>query len=58
MAIESDGTFTETIAFTDEAAAREGEQMEMPAEIGSEFESSIADVEYIDLHRPWFATHR
>jgi hypothetical protein len=58
LAIESDGTFTETIAFTDEAAAREGEQMEMPAEIGSEFESAIADVEYIDLHRPWFATHR
>jgi len=58
LAIEGDGTFTETIAFTDEAAAREGEQMEMPAEIGSDFESSMADVEYIDLHRPWFATHR
>lgn len=58
LAIEGDGTFTETIAFTDEAAAREGEQMEMPAEIGADFESAMADVEYIDLHRPWFATHR
>ncbi len=30
IAIEADGTFTETVAFTDEAAAREGEQTRMP----------------------------
>ncbi len=33
LAIEPDGTFTETIAFTDEASARSGEQLEPPAEI-------------------------
>ena len=30
LAIEADGTFTETIAFTSEAEARAGEQKEMP----------------------------
>ncbi len=30
LAIEDDGTFTETIAFTSEASAREGEGKAMP----------------------------
>ena len=29
-AIEADGTFIETVAFSDEASARRGEQVEMP----------------------------
>ena len=33
LAIEADGTFTETVAFTDEASARAGEKMEPPAEV-------------------------
>ena len=33
LAIEPDGTFTETVAFTDEASARKGEQLEPPADI-------------------------
>ena len=33
IAIEADGTFTQTVAFTTEAAAREGEAKEMPAEM-------------------------
>jgi hypothetical protein len=58
LAIESDGSFVETIAFTDEAAARKGEQLEMPAEVMADLDAAMDDVEYIDLHRPWFATHR
>ena len=58
FAIEPDGTFTETVAFTDEAAAREGEKKEMPADMQADFESAMADVEFLDLHHPWFASHR
>jgi hypothetical protein len=57
LAMESDGTFLETVAFTDEASARKGEQTEMPAEMGADFEAAMTDVEYLDLHHPWFATH-
>lgn len=58
LAMEPDGTFIETVAFTDEASARKGEQTDMPAEMQSEFESAMTDVEYLDLHHPWFAAHR
>ena len=58
MAIEDDGTFTETVAFTDEAAARQGETMQMPESVVKRMEDSMADVEFIDLHQPWFASHK
>lgn len=58
LAMERDGSFVETIAFTDEASARKGEQQDMPADVASELQSVMADVEYLDLHHPWFATHR
>ncbi len=58
LAIEADGTFTETIAFTDEASARAGEQREMPADMRDDLASAMTEVEYIDLHRPWFASRR
>ena len=54
LAIEADGTFTETVAFTDEASAREGERKEMPAEVRETLESVMKDTEFIDLHHPWF----
>ncbi len=56
LAIEADGTFIETVAFTDEASAREGERKEMPAEIGSELGSLMHDAQFLDLHQPWFAS--
>jgi hypothetical protein len=56
LAIEPDGTFTETVAFTSEDAARQGEQMEPPAEMRSELEYAMADAQFYDLHRPWFAS--
>ncbi|MGA9746620.1 MAG: hypothetical protein WBQ50_04110 [Nocardioides sp.] len=61
FAIEPDGTFIETVSFTDEAAAREGESKAMPAS-GPEhdrlkaFWESIHDVEFKDLHQPWFTS--
>ncbi len=54
LAIEADGTFTETIAFTSEAEARAGESKEMPTEVADTLENAIHDVRYLDLHSPWF----
>jgi hypothetical protein len=58
LAIEEDGTFTETVAFTDEASARKGESMDMPSEVREALESAMRDVTYVDLHHPWFETAR
>jgi hypothetical protein len=58
MAMEPDGTFVETVAFTSEDDARHGEQAEMPDEVRADLQSAMADVEYLDLHQPWFASHR
>lgn len=61
FAIEEDGTFTETVAFTDEAAAREGESRAMPIagamhDAMVKLDHMIHDVQYRDLHSPWFAS--
>jgi len=52
-ALEDDGSFTTTIAFTDEASAREGEKNSSPPE---EFQALMRDVRYFDLRDPWFAS--
>jgi hypothetical protein len=58
IAIEPDGTFIETVAFTDEASARAGEGKEMPAELADlARESSMEGESYLDLHHPSFVTH-
>lgn len=54
LAIEGDGTFTETVAFTDEASARRGEQMEMPEEMRSRMDAAMHDVSFLDLRHPFF----
>jgi hypothetical protein len=56
LAIEEDGTFIETIAFTDEESARRGEQVPMPDDVRQAMESAMHDVTYVDLHHPWFAS--
>ena len=61
LAIEEDGTFIETVFFTSEAAAREGESKAMPTagrarEILEDFDRHTHDVKYLDLHQPWFAS--
>lgn len=55
LAIEPDGTFTETVAFASEEAARAGEQVEPPAEVRQELEYAMKDAKFYDLHNPWFA---
>lgn len=58
LIIEDDGTFTETIAFTDEAAARRGEQMDMPMDMSADWQAALgSEPKFSDLHRPWFARH-
>lgn len=54
LAIEPDGTFTETVAFTSEEAARAGEQMEPPENVRVELEYAMQGATYYDLHHPWF----
>jgi len=54
LALESDGTFFETIAFTDEESDRKGEQLEPPAEMRAELESMMAGATFYDLPDPWF----
>jgi len=58
LAIEPDGTFTETVAFTDEASARAGEQVAPPPEVMAELEYAMQGATFYDLHHPWFQTHR
>jgi len=59
LAIEDDGTFTETIAFTSEDDARKYEaNAPMPAEMQAEMEAVMHDVTYMDLHRPFFSSKK
>ena len=53
FALADDGTFTNTVAFTDEASAREGEKNSSPPEGMQEL---MGDLKYYDLRDPWFAS--
>jgi hypothetical protein len=60
IAIDADGFFTETVAFTSEDEARKGEAKEMPAEMSKLYNdemSQLEDLKFLDLHKPAFA-HR
>jgi hypothetical protein len=54
LAIEADGTFTETVAFTTEEAARSGEQMEPPPDAREAMAEAMRDARFFDLRHPWF----
>jgi hypothetical protein len=54
LAIEDDGTFIETVFFTDEKSAREGEKVEPPKEIQEVLEPLMMNARFYDLHHPWF----
>ncbi len=61
FAIEPDGTFTETVAFTDEAAARASENQAVPEsgplhDAMASWQQMAQDLSFIDLHQPWFAS--
>jgi hypothetical protein len=49
-----DGTFTETVAFADEAAARAGERVEPPEGMREEIEAMFRGASFYDLRSPWF----
>jgi len=54
FALASDGTFYETIYFTDEASARKGEGLEPPTEVREALVAMMAGATFYDLHKPWF----
>lgn len=54
LAIEPDGSFIETVAFTTEEAAREGERLEPPADVRRAWEEVMKGASFYDLHHPWF----
>ena len=56
LAIEPDGTFTETVAFTDEASARRGEMQDPPADVRAELDYAMQGATFYDLHKPWFSS--
>ena len=58
LAIADDGDFTQTIYFTSEAEAREGEKKEMPEDVQRELQQAMgdmSDITYLDLRQPWFS---
>ncbi|TNM41998.1 hypothetical protein FHP29_08525 [Nocardioides albidus] len=54
LAVEPDGTFIETVAFTSEEAARQGEQVEPPADVRRELEYALQGATFHDLRHPHF----
>jgi hypothetical protein len=56
LALEPDGTFFQTIYFTDEDSARKGETIEPPAEIREGLESMMSGAAFYDLSNPWFTS--
>ena len=58
LALEPDGTFTETVAFTDEASARGGEGAAPPPEIAAELDWAMQGATFHDLRSPWFESAR
>jgi hypothetical protein len=58
LAIHGNGTFTEAVYFTSEAAARVGERAEPPEESGAELDRLVHDVTYFDLREPWLFSPR
>jgi hypothetical protein len=55
LAIADDGTYFQTVYFTDEDSARQGEQVEPPEEVREALESAMAGASFHDLRHPWFS---
>ena len=58
VAIADDGDYTQTIYFTSEAAAREGEKVPMPDEVQADMEKAMGnmgEVTFLDLRNPWLS---
>lgn len=58
IAVHADGTYTDTVYFESEVAARRGEAREMPADIAALFAEMMEAItidEFLDLKDPWLA---
>jgi len=53
FAVDANGDFTNTVYFTDEAGAREGESRSEPPE---DLRTMMSDARFLDLRDPWFAS--
>ena len=49
LAIEPDGTYTETVAFTDEESARKGEAVMPPDNVRADLEYAMQGATFYDL---------
>jgi hypothetical protein len=61
VALHGDGGFTQTVYFTSEAAAREGEARQAPPEMremDEEVSAMMRDATFYDLPRPWLFSAR
>lgn len=57
FAITDDGTFTQTVAFTDEASARSGEAGEPPPpDVRKALDHLMTGATFYDLREPWFVS--
>lgn len=55
FAVADDGSFTQTVAFTDEGTARTAEaSVPPPPEVSALLEKVMTGARYYDLHSPWF----
>jgi hypothetical protein len=54
LAIADDGTFFQTVYFTDEDSARKGEQLEPPQEVRDVLQTAMEGATFYDLKHPWF----
>jgi hypothetical protein len=61
LGIEDDSSFTQTVAFTSEEAARQGELREVSDELralSEAVDALVTDLRFVDLHHPWFSSGR
>ena len=58
VAIQNDGSYVETVAFRDEASAREGEasDAQAPAEIEDALQQLLEGATFHDLREVWFSS--
>jgi len=54
IGIAADGSFTQTVAFTSESAARGGEAGGPPPDVAATLARVMTGASYYDLHSPWF----
>jgi hypothetical protein len=54
LAVAADGSFVETVYFSDEQSARQGESVPPPPEVQEELAYLMDGAAFYDLRDPWF----